>query len=310
MPFLTDHIYQHLARYLSPQVLSLYPDTRSVHFLSFPEVREDLLNAEIERRVARMQKVIELARTARERCRIGLKTPLQTLVVLGDPSYLEDIGSLEVYVRDELNVRKLILTSDEEQYNVRLRAVVEWPRLGKKLKKDAQLVRKALPALTNEDLRRYLSDKYITIAGIRLDEDDLTVVRGLDEQDNGELQSAYGPKWEPSSDNYVIVLLDSMLYPELMDEGLARELINRIQRLRKKAGLVPTDDVRMEYRVLENPEKVDIDATLRTHEELVRSAVRGRFEQSEFEDANAPDLIIEEMQEINHLSLSLRILKL
>jgi isoleucyl-tRNA synthetase len=132
----------------------------------------------------------------------------------------------------------------------------------------------------------------------------------LDEHDNGERQSAHGPKWEPSSDNNVIVLLDSMLYPELMGEGLARELINRIQRLRKKAGLVPIDDVRMEYRVLENPEKVDIDAMLRTHEELVRSAVRGRFEQSEFEDANAPNLIIEEMQEINNLSLSLRILKL
>jgi isoleucyl-tRNA synthetase len=178
--------------------------------------------------MARMQKVIELARTARERRGIGLKTPLLTLVVLSDPSYLEDIRSLEVYVREELNVRKLTLTSDEEQYKVRLRAVADYPRLGKKLEKDAQLVPKALPALTNEELRKYLTEKYITVAGIRLDEDDLTVVRGLGEQENGELHSAHAPTWEPSSDNNVIVLLDSMLYPELMDEGLARELINRI----------------------------------------------------------------------------------
>jgi isoleucyl-tRNA synthetase len=125
MPFLTDHIYQQLVRYLPKQLLSSYPDIRSVHFLPFPEAREDLFDEDIERRMARMQKVIELARTARERCGIGLKTPLLTLVVLADPSYLEDIRSLEVHVREELNVRKLTLTSDEEQYNVRLRAIAD-----------------------------------------------------------------------------------------------------------------------------------------------------------------------------------------
>jgi isoleucyl-tRNA synthetase len=101
-----------------------------------------------------------------------------------------------------------------------------------------------------------------------------------------------------------------MLYPELMDEGLARELINRIQKLRKKAGLVPTDDVRMEYHILENPEAVDIDGTLTTHEELIRSAVRGRLEQSAPADSSDANLIVEETQEINSLVLSLRILKL
>jgi isoleucyl-tRNA synthetase len=82
MPFLTDHIYQQLVRYLPKQLLSSYPDIRSVHFLPFPEAREDLFDEDIERRMARMQKVIELARTARERCGIGLKTPLLTLVDL------------------------------------------------------------------------------------------------------------------------------------------------------------------------------------------------------------------------------------
>jgi isoleucyl-tRNA synthetase len=278
--------------------------------LPFPEAREDLFDEDIERRMSRMQKVIELARTARERCGIGLKIPLLTLVVLADPSYLEDIRSLEDHVREELNVRKLTLTSDEEQYNVRLRAIADWPRLGKKLKKDAQVVRKALPGLTNEDLRKFLSEKSITVAGIFLDEDDLTVVRGVGEQESDELLSTDGPKWEPSSDSDVIVLLDSMLYPELMDEGLARELINRIQKLRKKAGLVPTDDVRMEYHILKNPEAVDIDGILTTHEELIRSAVRGRLEQSAPADSSDANLIVEEIQEINSLVLSLRILRL
>jgi hypothetical protein len=66
----------------------------------------------------------------------------------------------------------------------------------------------------------------------------------------------------------------------------------------------------MEYHILKNPDRVDIDGTLNTHEELIRSAVRGRLGQSELEDANASNLIIEETQQINNLSLSLRILKL
>jgi len=87
--------------------------------LPFPEVRKELFNPVIERQVQRMQKIIELARYSRERRGVGLKQPLKTLVVIHhDPEYLADVKSLEKYITEELNVRDLVLTSDEAKHNV------------------------------------------------------------------------------------------------------------------------------------------------------------------------------------------------
>ena len=102
-PFLSDTIYLKLLKHIPKKLQG--EDPRSVHFLPFPEVREELFDAEVERRVSRMQRVIDLARVSRERRGIGLKTPLRTLVVIHhNQQYLNDVGSLESYIKEELNV--------------------------------------------------------------------------------------------------------------------------------------------------------------------------------------------------------------
>ena len=131
------------------------------------------------------------------------------------------------------------MSSDEAKYNVQYSVTADWPTLGKKLKKDAQKVKKALPNLTSEDVKAFVREKTITVDGIKLDAEDLIVKRGLAESDENK-------NLETNTDDDVLIFLDAALYPELYEEGLAREIINRVQRLRKKAGLVPTDDVRME----------------------------------------------------------------
>lgn len=70
-PFITDNIYRRLRPYIPRE--SLPENNESVHFLPFPEVREELFDADVERKFSRMQKVIELARVSRERKAIGLK---------------------------------------------------------------------------------------------------------------------------------------------------------------------------------------------------------------------------------------------
>jgi isoleucyl-tRNA synthetase len=202
-----------------------------VHFLAFPDVREELFDAEIERRVGRMQRVIELARVSRERRTVGLKTPLKTLIVIhADPVYLEDVRSLEGYITEELNIRDLVLSSDEAKYNVQYNVSADWPVLGKKLKKDVQKVKKALPGLSSTQVHQFVLEKPMVVDGITLEQGDLVVKRGLKEDDSSK-------NLETNTDDDVLTILDAELYPELADEGLAREIINRVQRLRKKAGL-------------------------------------------------------------------------
>jgi len=308
-PFLTDNIYLRLVRHIPKDLQG--EDPRSVHFLAFPEVREELFDEEVERRVGRMQSVIELARVSRERRAIGLKQPLKTLVVIHPNSvYLEDVRSLESYICEELNVHELVLSSDEAKYNVQYSVEADWPTLGKKLKKDAQRVRKALPTLTSDDVRDFLTKKSITVDGIELHEEDLLVKRGLkDDESSKDL--------ETNTDDDVLIILDATIYPELAQEGLAREVINRVQRLRKKAGLVPTDDVKMEYKVLSDPDKIGIEEVFTSQGKAIEKVLRRPVDKhvvTEFvgkiPNGDVDAIIMEEEQEVQKATFLLRLVKL
>lgn len=308
-PFLTDNIYLRLVRHIPKDLQG--EDPRSVHFLAFPEVREELFDEEVERRVGRMQSVIELARVSRERRAIGLKQPLKTLVVIHPNSvYLEDVRSLESYICEELNVHELVLSSDEAKYNVQYSVEADWPTLGKKLKKDAQRVRKALPTLTSDDVRDFLTNKSITVDGIELHEEDLLVKRGLkDDESTKDL--------ETNTDDDVLIILDATIYPELAQEGLAREVINRVQRLRKKAGLVPTDDVKMEYKVLSDPDKIGIEEVFTSQGKAIEKVLRRPVDKhvvTEFAgkipNGDVDAIIMEEEQEVQKATFLLRLVKL
>ena len=300
-PFLSDEIYLKLLPHIPKELQG--EDARSVHFLLFPEVRQELFDADVERRVSRMQRVIELARVSRERRTIGLKTPLKTLVVIHhDSQYLEDVKSLESYITEELNVRDLVLTSDEAKYNVQYSVTADWPVLGKKLKKDMARVKKALPTLTSEDVQAYVRDKFIMVDGIRLEEGDLVVRRGVSEDEASK-------SLETNTDSDVLTILDTELHPELAQEGLAREIINRVQRLRKKAGLQPTDDIKMEYQVVSDPEKIGLEDAFTSQSASFEKALRRPLEKAEGGE-KAEDVIAEEEQEVQQATFLLRLLKL
>ncbi|EDN09527.1 hypothetical protein HCAG_06694 [Histoplasma mississippiense (nom. inval.)] len=308
-PFITDNIYLRLLPHI-PKSLQA-EDSRSVHFLAFPEVREELFDDVIERQVGRMQKVIELGRIARERRSIGLKSPLKTLVVIHqEKQYLDDVRSLENYILEELNIRDLVLSSDEDKYNVQYSVTADWPTLGKKLKKDAQKVKKALPLLSSNDVKRFVTDKKMVVDGIELVDGDLVIRRGLKDD-------ASSKDFETNTDDDVLIILDAVLYPELAEEGLAREIVNRVQRLRKKAGLVPTDDVGMEYRVLSDPDNVGIERVFQTQSKAIEKALRRPIDQhivTEVE-GRAPEgeeegIILEEEQEVQKATFLLRLVKL
>lgn len=305
-PFIAEHIYGLLKPHLDDDALKEFPDSRSVHFLSFPTVEEALFDETIERQVSVMQKVIQLGRTIRERCSLALKTPLHTIVAVADPHVLDDVKSLSSYIREELNVRNIVLTSDEAEHNILLEAKVDWPTLGKKLKKNVQVVRKALPSLTQAELRQFVAEKKIVVEGIELVDTDLTIVRVLGER--AANASENGPKWEPAFDDDMVVLLDAASYPELANEGFVREIINRVQRLRKKAGLAPVDVVRMQYSIIANPENVDIDGLVKAQDSAFVTALRGSLETVPEKGAD-DQLILEEEQAIGDLTLMLRLLK-
>ena len=305
-PFVADHVYLLLNPYLPTSMLESYQDVRSVHFLPYPSFHTQLLDPVVERKVKRMQTVVSLARTSRERKTISLKTPLKGLAVVhSDSQYLADLRSLEYYIRDEVNVREIDFTSDESKYEVQYTCSADWPTLGKKLRKDAQKVRKELPNLSTEQVKDFVRDGKINVGGIDLTLEDLIVKR--------EVLNSEGKNIIANTDDDVLTILDLALDSDLMQDGLAREIINRVQRLRKKAGLVVTDDVKMCYKINNEPDEVELSKAFKSRAGMIESVVRGPVieETSAAESENDKEkLIVEEEQEIQKATFLLKLMKL
>ncbi|CAD6889807.1 unnamed protein product [Tilletia laevis] len=112
-------------------------DYRSLHFLSFPSVREDYIDEVILRRFSALQSVTELVRTLRERNVLALRVPLKELVGFhSDQESLDDVQSLSTYITEEPNVHDLVLSTDEKRCGVGFKISADWPTLGRKLRKD------------------------------------------------------------------------------------------------------------------------------------------------------------------------------
>jgi isoleucyl-tRNA synthetase len=308
-PFITENIYLRLVPHIPDSLRG--EDDRSVHFLPFPEVRSELFDEVVERQVRRMQAVIELGRICRDRANKGLKIPLKALVVIHpDQEYLDDVKSLETYICEELNIRDLVLSSEEEKYNVQYSVTADFSVLGKKLKKDAVKVKKALPNLKSQEIKDFLKNGEMLVDGIKIGKEDLIVKRGLSKDDSTKDQ-------EFNTDDDVLIILDVKSYPELEQEGLAREIVRRVQDLRKKAGLVPTDDVGMEYRVLSDPDNVGLEAAFESQGKIFEKALRRNVDkhvitelEGKIPDKDEETVIAQEEQELHKATFLLRLVKL
>jgi len=289
-PFLTENLYQSLREFIPEDPAA--GDTRSVHFLLFPEVKEEYFDVDIERQVQRMQAVIDLARNVRERSNLSLKVPLKELLVFHpDQTYISDVKSLQRYIESELNVRDVVFSSDETLSGVRYRAVADWPVLGRKLRKDLGRVKKALPNVPSDAVKAYTTSGTITVDGIALVEGDLTVQRYL------ELPPAAEGQFATNSDNDVVIRLDIQIHADLQGEWLSRELTNRVQQLRKKAGLQATDDIDIFYQ-FEPGSGLELLAAIQDNSEIIKKTV-GSLPVDVKEKKAASEVITEDELEID-----------
>ncbi|KAJ7268828.1 tRNA synthetases class I-domain-containing protein [Mycena haematopus] len=299
-PFMTENLYQTLKTFMPEDPNA--GDVRSVHFLSFPEVKEEYFDVDIERQVLRMQTVIELTRNMRETNNISLKTPLLELLVFNaNKQYIDDVEPLRKYIESELNVRNVVFSSDESASGVRYRAVADWTVLGRKLRKDVGRVRNALPNVSSDEVKNFLGTGKINVDGIELVTGDITVQRYLD------IPAAAQKQFATNTDNDVVVRLDIQVHPELVGEWLARELTNRVQKLRKKAGLQATDDVHIFYRFEEGSGAEILDAVA-AYSDMIRKTV-GNVPVDISNRTPGSELLIEEEQEVSEVKFFLYLVK-
>ncbi|GJX71272.1 isoleucine--tRNA ligase, cytoplasmic isoform X2, partial [Tanacetum coccineum] len=259
-PFFTELLYKNL-RKVSPG------SEESIHFCSFPEV-EGQGESRIEESVNEMMKIIDLARNIRDRHKKSLKTPLREMIVVHpNAEFLNDIaGKLKEYVLEELNVKSVVPCNDLLKYAT-LRAEPDFSVLGKRLGKSMKVVGNAVKAMSQDDILSFEKAGEITIAGHCLKLTDIKIVTGFKRPDGVPEE-----QMDASSDGDVLVIMDLQTDDSLLEEGFAREVVNRIQKLRKKSALEPTYSVEVYFSSLDDDPSVSA-RILQSQEAYIKKAL-------------------------------------
>ncbi len=202
----------------------------SVHLADFPEVNASLSDGELTAEMAATQRLVTLGKRVRTDTKIKVRQPLfRALVAVTDDAAVQALARFDKEIREELNVHRLERVEHLDEY-VTFQVLPDYRKLGPKLGKQMNACRKALDAADAASLYAQLqSGKSVKIA---LPEGSLELT-----SDDVEVRLTPRDGYQAASDRGMVVVLETHLTDELKREGLARELINRIQRIRKDMDL-------------------------------------------------------------------------
>ena len=226
IPFMAEDIYRNLVCNIDKSA------PQSVHLSLFPEVNEAYINADLEASMKEVRSIVELGRAARNGANIKNRQPLQDITVVGLAPITAAFADI---VRDELNVKEVIFADNSDgllSYTFKPQLKTLGPKYGKVLGE----IRGALADIDGAAAKKALdTEGHITltlsIGDIELTADDLLIT-------TEQVQNAFAV-----SDNGITVALNTALTDALIDEGFVRELISKIQTMRKDADFNVTDHI-------------------------------------------------------------------
>ena len=230
-PFFMDRLYKDLNAATGKNA------AESVHLADFPVADESLIKAELEEQTHLAQTATSMILSLRKLSDNKVRQPLQKVMipVLNDTmkANLEAVSEL---LKQEVNVKEIQLLTNEEASNLLVKSIKpNFKTLGPKYGKEMKAISAATAELTNEEIVKLEQSGKIDLL---IDNKTLT----LDLEDF-EIATKDIPGWTVASNSTLTVALDLQLTEELINEGVARELVNRIQNLRKETGLEVTDKI-------------------------------------------------------------------
>ena len=247
VPFMTDEIYQNLVVGLDKNA------PESVHLCLWPEVDEKAINKELEKEMDLAYKIVKLGRSARNSANIKNRQPLLEMLISIDtlPKYYEDI------VKEELNVKKVELGAEMSKY-VDFEIKPNLPVLGKEYGKLIPKIKAKLAQMNQMDLATKVKNgksEYIEIddTQIELTSENLLVT----------MQGKEGFVF--SGEGEIGVILETKITPELKKEGYVREVLSKVQNMRKDKGFEVLDKINLYVAGSE-----ELESVIKENEELIK----------------------------------------
>ena len=238
VPFITEEIYQNLVVGLEPNAIE------SVHLCGWPEIEESKIDLKLEEEMDLAYKIVKLGRSARNSVNIKNRQPLSEMLISVNylPEYYENI------VRDELNVKKIIHGADMSEY-VDFEIKPNLPVLGKQYGKLIPKIKNEIAKKNQMELANKVKNgekEQIEIDGetIELDANNLLITM------QGKEGFAFAGEGE------IGVVLDTHMTEELLEEGFVREILSKIQNMRKDKGFEVMDNIIL--YVYDNQKLLDI----------------------------------------------------
>jgi isoleucyl-tRNA synthetase len=229
-PFYADRLYLDLVNVTGKG------HNPSVHLAAFPVCIDSCIDEDLEQRMCLAQDISSLVLALRRKVNIKVRQPLQSILIPASGSLAQSIEKVKDLVLSEVNVKSLRFVEGTEGILVK-KVKPDFRKLGPRYGKIMQPLAHALQTLSQQAIRELESNgRYsLTIEGLSAEI----------ERTDVEIISEDLPGWLVANDGRLTVALDISLSPDLLHEGIARELVNRIQNLRKHIGLEITDRINL-----------------------------------------------------------------
>lgn len=231
-PFFADRLYRDLT---APALEAEGKPVVSVHLTDFPKADESVIDSALEERMHLAQTVCSLVLSLRRKVNIKVRQPLQAIMIpVSSESRRSQLEAMKQLILSEVNVKEMQLTDDSD--GVLVKSIKpDFKKLGPKFGKKMKAAAAAINAFTQQQIAQIERDGSITF---RLDGEDVTV-----EVADVDIHSEDIPGWLVASDGSVTVALEVEITDQLRKEGVARDLINRIQNIRKGRDYDITDRI-------------------------------------------------------------------
>ena len=253
-PFYADRLYGDLIAVTGRE------SAESVHLADFPVCDEAMIDKELEERMQIAQDISSMTLALRRKVNIKVRQPLHTLLVSAvDEHQRAAVEAVQDIILNEVNVKELKFADAGSNILVK-KVKPDFKKLGPRYGKVMKALAAAIQAMTQEEIATFERDGSFTFS---IDGNACTVLT-----DDVEIISEDIPGWLVANEGRLTIALDITVTDELRREGLARELVNRLQNLRKSSGLEITDHIRVTLAPAE-----EMEGVLETYGDYIRRQV-------------------------------------
>ena len=233
-PFFMDRLYKDLNATTNKESFE------SIHLANFPISVENFVDKSLESRMQKAQTISSLVLSLRKKEMIKVRQPLQRVMIpVLDEAFKAEILAIEDLIKAEVNVKEIELLEDASGVLVK-QIKPNFKALGPRFGKDMGLIAKEIQAFSQEQINELDKTGEITIVS---SEKSITLTI-----EDVEISSQDIPGWLVANSNGITVALDITISDELRKEGIARELVNRIQNIRKDSGFEVTDKIKVQIQ--------------------------------------------------------------